>query len=130
MPAHATSIGRALLMDHSLAELRALYGKRRLPVFSDQTPATVEALHQRLQAEREQGFVASHSGYTPGIANVAAPVRDATGQIAAGLNVSDHESLPALLDLTGGTAVAVVAAAATISATLGFRARHPRGEHS
>lgn len=128
MPAHATSIGRALLMDHGLPELRALYGERRLPMFSDQTPATVEALHLQLQAEREQGFVASHSGYTPGIANVAAPVRDATGRIVAGLNVSDHESLPALLDLTGGTAVAVVAAAATISTTLGFRAPRPQAK--
>lgn len=121
MPAHATSIGRALLMDKSLVELRAMYAGAALPAFSDQTPATVGALHRQLQAERARGYVASRSGYTPGIANVAAPIRDADGRIVAGVNVSDHESLAALMDLEGKTAAAVLAAAAAISAGLGYR---------
>jgi DNA-binding IclR family transcriptional regulator len=121
MPAHATSIGRALLFDAALEDLRALYRNIEMQRFSAQTPATVDELHACLEAERRKGYVAYRSAYAAGIASLAAPVRDAAGQIVAAINVSDYESLPAMADQDGKLKDQVLQAAATISRGLGYR---------
>lgn len=121
MPAHATSVGRATLFDTTPEELRRLYRGVKLERFSAQTPATVEALAKRLEKERRNGYVSYRSAYAPGIASVAAPVRDASGRIVAAINVSDYESLPVMQDQEGHLKDEVIEAAATISRGLGFR---------
>lgn len=120
MPAHATSIGRALLFDTPLEQLRVLYRGVKLEVFSGQTPRTVAELHEMLEEERQKGYVSYRSAYVAGIASVAAPVRDASGQIVAAINVSDYESLPSMQD-EKHLADAVCHAAMTISRGLGYR---------
>lgn len=127
MPAHATSIGRALLLDDSLEDLRRIFRGVKMRRFSEQTPGTVQALCAKLDAERGKGYVAYRSAYAPGIASVAAPVRDASGRIVAGVNVSDYESLPAMKDLEGKTKDEVLRAATAISRGLGYRAPARRG---
>lgn len=121
MPAHATSVGRVLLFDLPDAEVRRLYRGLKLQRFTAQTPATVEQLIARLDAERRKGYVSYRSAYAPGIASVAAPVRDAGGAIVAGVNVSDSESLPALRQGTNAAREEVLRAAALISRGLGYR---------
>ena len=121
MPVHATSIGRALLFDTSLEALRALYRGVEMQRFSTQTLVSVEELHARLEEERQKGYVSYRSAYEPGIASVAAPVRDASGQVAAGINVSDYESLPAMRDQHGQVKDEVLRAAEAISRGLGYR---------
>lgn len=121
MPAHAVSIGRALLLDLTADELRALYRGARLKRVTPQTPGTVDELLARLERERRKGYVSYRSAYQEGIASTAAPVRDATGRIVAGVNVSDYESLPALQDQEGKLKDQVLEAAAAISRGLGYR---------
>ncbi|WP_046867007.1 IclR family transcriptional regulator [Microvirga massiliensis] len=120
MPAHATSIGRALLFDTPLEHLRALYREVKMEVFSKQTPGTVAELHAQLEEERQKGYVSYRSAFAAGIASVAAPVRDASGQIVAAINVSDYESLPGMQD-EKHLADAVRRAAMAISRGLGYR---------
>jgi DNA-binding IclR family transcriptional regulator len=108
-------------MDFTQQQLQALYAGVKMRAFSDQTPTTVAALYRQIKAEHASGYVVLRSGYTPGIVSVAAPVRDADGVIVAGVNVSDHESLPALKGSLGQTRTMVVAAAETISNGLGYR---------
>lgn len=119
MPAHATSVGRALLLDMSRDELKALYRGVKLERMSPQTPGTLDELYTRIEAERSKGYVAYRSEYAVGIASVAAPIRDGTGRIVAGLNVSDHESLPGMQDQDGALKDEVLRAAAQISRGLG-----------
>lgn len=121
MAAHATSIGRVLLFDTPADELRKLYRGVKMERFSAQTPATVEQLEARLSAERRKGFVSYRSAYEAGIASLAAPVRDATGLVVAGVNVSDYESLPAMQDPEGKLKDEVLRAALAISRGLGYR---------
>jgi DNA-binding IclR family transcriptional regulator len=128
MPAHATSIGRALLLDASLDELRRLYRGVRMPRFSAQTPGSPQELHAKLEEERRKGYVSYRSAYAPGIASVAAPVRDSTERIVAGINVSDYESLPSMVDQESKLKDAVLRAALTISRGLGYRP--PGNSHS
>lgn len=126
MPAHATSIGRTLLFDATSQELMKLFAGLEMLRYSDQTPATVAQLEKKLQEESRKGYVASKSAYARGIASVAAPVRNALGQIVAGINISDHEFLPIMKNQSGKAKDLVIEAATTISTRLGFRA--PRSE--
>jgi DNA-binding IclR family transcriptional regulator len=121
MPLHATTAGRAMLFDTSLAELRAMYKGVVMQRFTPQTPVNVDDLYKMIERDKKKGYVSSPSAYTPGIANVAAPVRDARGVIVAAVVVSDYESLPSLQDKDGVLKDRILAAAMTISMTIGYR---------
>ena len=122
-PAHANSIGRATLFDLSLDELRALYRGVKMERFSEQTPTTVDALYEQLDEERQRGYVSWRSAIIPGIATVSAPVRNREGRIAAALNISDYESLPAMQEQDGRVKDEVLRTAAAVSQNLGYRPR-------
>src|SRR5690606_16665924 len=57
LPAHATVLGRVLLEDLSLAQLRELYPEDRLEIHSESTPRTVVELFNMVQEDRERGYV-------------------------------------------------------------------------
>jgi DNA-binding IclR family transcriptional regulator len=88
LPAHATVLGRILLEDLSLAELRELYPEDHLEQFSPCTPKTVIELFDMVQADRQRGFVSGEGFFESAISTVAAPVRDQSGQIVAALGVT------------------------------------------
>lgn len=88
LPAHATVLGRVLLGDLSLAELRELYPEEHLEQHSPSTPSTVMALFDMVQADRQRGFVSGEGFFEPSISTVAAPVRDQSGSIVAALGVT------------------------------------------
>jgi len=88
LPAHAAVLGRALLQDMGADQLRALFGRNQLPQFSERTPRSVEQLLQLLQHDRERGCAVGEGFYERGISSIAAPVRDANGQIVAALGVA------------------------------------------
>jgi DNA-binding IclR family transcriptional regulator len=88
LPAHATVLGRILLEDLSLADLRNLYPEEHLEVFSDCTPTTTLALFDMVQADRERGYVLGEGFFEASISTVAAPVRDHTRRIVAALGVT------------------------------------------
>jgi DNA-binding IclR family transcriptional regulator len=88
LPAHATVLGRVLLEDLSLAQLRELYPEDRLESFSASTPTTVEQLFQMVQSDRERGYVLSEGFFEAHISTIAAPVRDHGGHIVAALGAT------------------------------------------
>jgi len=121
LPAHATVLGHVLLGDLSLPELRALYPEAHLERHSAHTPETVDDLFDAVQAARERGYVVSEGFFEAAICTVAAPVRDASGQIIAALGTTlsaarlDPKRRPALI-------AGVCAAAAELSQLLNYRA--------
>jgi len=118
---HATSIGQVLLLDAPRDELDKLFEGFEMLQYSDQTPASVQQLAERLDEYRPRGYVAYRSAFAKGIDSVAAPVRDARGTIVAGINVSDHESLPIMSEQHGRLKDLVIEAASAISLQLGYR---------
>jgi DNA-binding IclR family transcriptional regulator len=88
LPAHATVLGRILLEDLSLAELRALYPEEHLEVFSASTPKTVLELFDMVEVDRDRGYVLGEGFYESSISSIAAPVRDHTGHIVAALGAT------------------------------------------
>jgi len=88
LPAHAAVLGRALLQDMGAEELRRLFGSNQLAQFSERTPCTIDQLLRLLQHDRERGCAVGEGFYERGISSIAAPVRDAKGQIVAALGVA------------------------------------------
>lgn len=88
LPAHATVLGHVLLEDMGLDELRQLYPEAQLKVYSDNTPRTVEALHDLVQQVQQRGFVLHEGFFEASISTIAAPVRDRTGKVAAALGAT------------------------------------------
>ncbi|MNJ20723.1 IclR family transcriptional regulator [Pseudomonas alkylphenolica] len=88
LPAHATVLGRILLEDLSLAELRELYPEEHLEQHSPCTPKTVLELFDLVQSDRQRGYVSGEGFFEPSISTIAAPVRDHSGKVVAAMGVT------------------------------------------
>ena len=88
LPAHATVLGRILLEDLTLPELRALYPEDHLEVFSSSTPKTVLELFNMVEGDRQRGYVLGEGFYEASISTIAAPVRDESSHIIAALGTT------------------------------------------
>jgi IclR family transcriptional regulator, KDG regulon repressor len=84
---HCTSSGRALLMDSSLEDLRALFGAERLEPTTPFAPASVSDLMSRIEDSRVRGYAAVRDELEVGLFALAVPVR-LGGRIVAAINVS------------------------------------------
>lgn len=88
LPAHATVLGRILLEDLALPELRALYPEEHLEKFSGSTPNTLLELFNLVQIDRERGYVLGEGFFESSISSIAAPVRGEDGHIVAALGAT------------------------------------------
>ena len=88
LPAHATVLGRILLEDLSLSELRELFPEDHLEQHSPCTPKNALELFDMVQADRQRGFVSGEGFFESSISTVAAPVRDESSRIVAALGVT------------------------------------------
>ena len=88
LPAHATVLGRILLQDLTLNELRDLYPEEHLEQFSPNTPKTVLELFDLVQSDRQRGFVQGEGFFESTISTVAAPVRDHSGKVVAAMGAT------------------------------------------
>ncbi|WP_085675765.1 MULTISPECIES: IclR family transcriptional regulator [unclassified Pseudomonas] len=110
LPAHATVLGRVLLADLSLAELRELYPEEHLERHSPSTPKTVLELFDLVQADRLRGYVHGEGFFESTISTLAAPVRDASGRVSAALGLTiptaqvGHINFDSLLGQVRGSA--------------------------
>ena len=83
------------------------------------TPTNVEALLAQLRIDRSNGFVLQDSGFEPGVASVAAPLRDVAGEIVAAINVSAVTILTREGELHGALKTEILKAADALSRDLG-----------
>lgn len=87
LPAHATSMGRVMLMDLDDAALDALYAGIKLDRFTPTTATSLQALKAQLAEDRARGHVVSNASFEAGVASVAAPVHDDAGRVVAAISV-------------------------------------------
>ncbi|MBT4908034.1 MAG: IclR family transcriptional regulator [Rhodospirillaceae bacterium] len=90
LPAHASSMGRAMLQDLEDDDLLYLYrGIRELAPFSSETPHTVMQLRDLLLKDAENdGIIISKGYYEKGVVSIAAPVRDGRDVVVAAINIT------------------------------------------
>jgi DNA-binding IclR family transcriptional regulator len=120
IPLHATSNGKVLLSGLPEDQLDRLLPS--LPAYTETTITTRRRLRRELEQVREQGYALAVDELEVGLAALAAPIRNAHGDVIASLSLSGptfrldeariHDVLPLLVD-----------AAAEVSHRLGWGAR-------
>ena len=107
-PAYATSMGRILLAGQSDDWLDGYLASARLSALTPHTIHDPGGLRAELARTRRQGWALVDQELEEGLRSAAAPIRDASGQVIAAVNVSTpasrrsldeirHELLPPLL---------------------------------
>ena len=87
-PAHATGLGKVLLADLDEARLGRLLENRELKPLTHRTITTAEALRTRLEQVRREGVALDDEERGIGIRCVAAPIRDRSSRVVAGLSLA------------------------------------------
>ncbi|AKA25664.1 IclR family transcriptional regulator [Pseudomonas chlororaphis] len=123
MPLARTGIGKALLLDDALQEWQRLY-EASLPVggrnvlWPQHEEPTWEQFRQRMEEYVAGGYAFDLEDNEPSIRCVAAPVRDASGKIVAGISIAS--TVPYMpLEKMAELVPVIKRAAAGISAELG-----------
>lgn len=88
LPLHATSLGKALLMDCDRKELLAVLGPPPWATYTEATRSQPEALLADLAEARRLGVAVANGELELGLRSIAAPLRDGSGRIVAAINVS------------------------------------------
>lgn len=119
IPMHCTGIGKAVLSDYSDTALERFVQRSGLPRLTAHTITDPETLRAEIHHVREVGYSRDREENVPGIACVAAPIRDHTGKVSYGLSISTItlEHSPEQIDAMAPDAMAT---ADQISRALGW----------
>lgn len=101
LPAHATSMGHVLLAGLGEGDLDRYFAEADLRPLTARTLTTRERLLDRLGLVRRQGWALVDQELEEGRRSLAAPVRDATGNVIAALALSTSSadrSVPRLVE--------------------------------
>lgn len=107
-PTHCTGVGKLLLLNYTEPQIDHLIATKGMTRFTDHTLTTKEELMAELEQVRRQDYAFDNEECESGARCIAAPVRDFTGKVIAGLSVSGpatrmtdehiYDKLPFLLD--------------------------------
>lgn len=124
--AHRTSTGKVLLAHLPPEELDRVLARRPLDAKTSHTITDPEVLKRELERVRRRGWAQNVNESEMGVASVAAPIRDARGEVVAAISVAGPT-----LRFTPATMRRIVrettAAAEAISARLGYRPQRAEG---
>lgn len=74
IPVHASSAGRATLIQHPMDERMAIYRKVDFENYTATSPMNIEAVEEELRQARERGYHQSNSEYIADLVGVAVPI--------------------------------------------------------
>jgi IclR family KDG regulon transcriptional repressor len=121
LPAHCTAVGKALLAQLSVAELRARFPPgTSLARLTDKTITTVPDLERELEAIRARGYSVEECESNVDVCCAAAPVRDHAGRTVVAISVSVPERRWTDKPREHWTSL-VVESAAALSRRLGYQ---------
>ena len=92
LPAHASSIGRAILAEMDAASITALFAGVTLDAVTPKTPTTVETVISQAAKDKAKGYAWSVGNFEAGIGSCGAAVFNHTGAVVAALNVSGPDT--------------------------------------
>lgn len=87
-PLHVTAIGKLMLGDQGEAACRSYAKRSKLPAYTINTHTKVTALLQDCLAAAKRGYAFDNEEAELGVGCIGTLVRDASGQVVAGLSVS------------------------------------------
>ncbi len=107
-PMHCTGVGKLLMLEYGAQKIDRLIATKGLERFTDKTITDRAALLREIERTRQRDYAFDDEECETGARCVAAPIRNYTGGIVAGLSVSGpatrmtdahmHANLPFLLD--------------------------------
>ena len=108
LPAYCTSLGRAMLAHLPEDQLKAYFDKVKLRALTEKTVVSQKRLRDILAGVRANGYAVIDEELEVGLRSIAVPVRGASGNVLAALNVGaqaarvsvaqmEEEILPVLL---------------------------------
>ncbi|MGJ9417586.1 IclR family transcriptional regulator C-terminal domain-containing protein [Massilia sp. CMS3.1] len=92
LPAYCTSLGRVMLAHLPAADLDAYFAKTKLKAMTDRTETNPKRLREILVEVRQDGYAINDEELELGLRSIAVPVRGASGQVLAALNVGAQAS--------------------------------------
>ncbi len=116
LPLHATAQGKLLLSHLSRSEARKRLLSAGMPPYTPHTISDADELLNGMQWVRERGYAVEDGEYKIGLRSVAAPVRDAAGEVRCAVGTVglfrrvQSEEFRAAIDETMHTARALSAA--------------------
>jgi IclR family KDG regulon transcriptional repressor len=128
-PFYCTSQGKVILAFRAPEQVNALLQDVILRPYTANTITSKIRFFSELQAIRETGYAIDNEEFEVGLRCVAAPVRDSEGEVIAALSIAG----PAFRmrdDRITALSLAVVQAAARLSASLGYDAKKVCGSTS
>ena len=87
LPAYCTSLGRVMLAHLPPAELEQYLAKTKLRAMTENTVVNQKRLREILADVRRDGYAINDEELELGLRSIAVPVRGASGQVLAALNV-------------------------------------------
>lgn len=118
LPAHCTSLGKALLAQLDESELRRLYPDPMLPTVTDRSISDREILEAQLGEVRRLGYATNREESEDDVASVAVAVPTSSPALRLGLSLSAPTGrLPA--SKVGEYSAALMSAAAELGSRLG-----------
>ena len=88
LPAHATSVGKALLAALPAEQVRALYERADLVAVTGRTITGRDALERELAVVRERGYATNQGESENGVGSIGVAVRNLAGEPRAALSVA------------------------------------------
>jgi len=87
-PLHVTAVGKLYLAEDGPQKLREYARRTGLPGYTPTSLTTLAALEREVDRVRRHGIAFDNEEIEQGLRCIAAPVRDDTGELVAGLSVS------------------------------------------
>jgi len=87
LPAYCTSLGRVMLAYLPPDQLDAYFARARLRPMTEKTVTNQKRLRELLAGVRQDGYAINDEELELGLRSIAVPVRGASGQVVAALNI-------------------------------------------
>jgi len=121
LPAYCTSLGKAMLAFLPDEERDAAVERIQFSRLGPNTRTSRQALLKDLERVRATGIAVNDEELAYGLRSIAVPVRDASGDVAAAINLAVHRTMVSLDDLIVRLGPALTRCAGEISGRLGYR---------
>ncbi len=119
VPVHCSSVGRALVFDHTDEEIAELYKDKEMKKFTPETMTNIDDLIKEVQISRERGWSFNKGEFEDDVKSVAAPIYDYRGVIIAAIG-SPYRENPANPRNPAEIAELICELAKTISKRMGY----------
>jgi IclR family pca regulon transcriptional regulator len=119
LPAYVSAHGRVLLAALGAQALDRYFQQAELLRFNSRTRTGEQQLRVELETVRSQGWAMIDQEFEANVRSIAAPVRDAAGQVVGAIGCSCHAGRVSIEQLSGDFLPQLLETAAAITAALG-----------